>query len=230
LAFATIHLPLGLDIADRKEATKVLGFGTSAKILSDPYPLGGYSGYEVGTFIQSLSVDDLAELGHTLASAQSDVQYMGLTVGKGIYNNIDIYLQWVPYTSGTELTTYGGLVRWCFYQASFLPLTLSATLHGSMAGFSNLVSTRTYGFDLVGGVNVKAVSLFAGIGPIYSTGRFNGGSALTSLTNTGNDETADVRALHSQIGLNVEYKKIFFAVEMDRYTQSVYSSQLGVRF
>jgi hypothetical protein len=201
LALATIHLPRGLDSSDRKEATKVLGFGTSAKILSDPYPLGGYSGYEVGTFVQSLAVDDLAELGQTLASAQSDVQYLGLTVGKGIYNNIDIYIQWVPYTSGTELNTYGGLVRWCFYQASFLPLTLSATLHGSMANFSNLVNTQSYGFDIVGGVNVKAVSLFVGFGPIYS-----------------------------QLGLNVEYKKLFLMVEMDRYTEPVYSSQLGVRF
>ena len=237
-AQASIELPLHMTKNDRIEALQVIGFGTSSKILSDPFPLGGYSGFEVGVSVESLPTEDIGHLGYHLTSPQENVEVPKLTIGKGFYNNIDLFITFAPYDRENELSQYGGVLRWGFYQATFLPLSASLLFHSNMTNVSNEMTTKSYGADLVGGINVDKVALFAGIGYLQATGSFIGGTAgtgptdptTTSFTDSGNIETEAVSTAHTLIGANIQVSNMFFTVQLDRYTLSMFSGKLGVRF
>ncbi len=229
-AFGAIQLPKNMNQSDRSEALRIIGLGTSAKILSDPYPLGGYAGFEAGISIENLHAGDLGQLGSGLASPQQDVAFPRLTLGKGLYNDIDIFLHFTPYNRQDELSHYGGIARWGFYQAKFLPLSLSVLAHMNSGNFSNQLTTRSYGLDLIGGINVENVSLFAGGGMVEATGVFVGGPNGITDGNAGGTSTETVRGTHTVIGTNVHISNLFLTVQIDRYTQPVYSGKIGVRF
>ena len=182
VANASIQIPKGLTAPDRQQALRIIGLGISEKLLSDPYPLGGYEGFEVGLALENLPTDDLARLGSKLTTAQSDVTYPKITIGKGLYNNIDFFVQFTPYRRIDEITQYGGLVRWGFIQGQLFPYSGSLLIHANSANTSNLLSSRTYGVDLMGGVSVGEVSLFGGVGLLQSNGTFTGGASGVTRT------------------------------------------------
>lgn len=227
-ASATIQIPRNLDKNDREEALRILGLSSSAKILSDPYPLGGYAGFEVGVSVENLPTQELGHLGSTLSSPQQDVAYPKITLGKGLYNNIDLFLQFTPYNRQDELSHFGGLARWGFYQAKFLPATVSLLLHMNAGNISNLVTTRSYGIDLMTGINVDHVGLFAGIGPIQAQGTFMGGA--DGVTDTNEPANESVSGIHTVIGANIKIERVSLTLQIDRYTLPVISGKLGLRF
>lgn len=227
LAHAALQLPQGLTTADRKEALKIVGFGTAAKVLTDPYALGGFHGFEFGVSIETIPTEDLGRLGNRLSSVQPDVTVPKFTIGKGLYSNLDIFIHFIPYNQTTELSQYGGAIRWGVYEAPSLPLSLSLLAHINTGNINNQLSTRTFGIDAVGGINVEEVSLYAGIGGLQSSGTFVGGNS--GVTDTLNKEYESVSGLHTLIGANVRIKQFFAAVQLDRYTQSVISAKLGLR-
>jgi hypothetical protein len=226
---ATLQIPTGLTHDDREQTLRIVGLGMGEKLLSDPYPLGGYSGFELGLSVESLPTDTLSRLGAKLATPQAEITYPKLTIGKGVYNNLDFFVQFTPYRRVDELTQFGGMVRWGFYQGELFPFSTSLLVHGNSSNISNLVITRTYGADLMAGVSVGQVSIFAGAGVMQSYGSFTGGaSGVTSSTVT-EDET--VFGLHSFVGANLRiFEKAFLAVQLDRTEVSVASGKLGVRF
>lgn len=229
-AIAAIQLPKNMNRSDREEALRIIGFGTSGKILTDPYPLGGYAGFETGISIENLNTYDLGQLGSRLATPQQDVAFPKLTLGKGFYNNIDIFLHFTPYNRRDELSFYGGMFRWGFYQAKFLPLSASVVVHMNSANFGNLLVTQAYGGDIIGGINVDNVSLFAGAGALQASGTFMGGTnGITDNTSPGMTEES-LNGFHTLIGANVHVSNLFFTIQIDRYTQPVYSGKVGVRF
>ena len=224
--------------SDRIQALQVIGFGTSGKILSDPFPLGGYSGFEMGLSVESLPTQDIGRLGYRLTAPQENVEIPKLTIGKGFYNNLDLFITFVPYEREDELSQYGGLLRWGFYQATFLPLSASILVNTNMTNVSNQLTTKSYGADLIGGINVDKVALFAGVGFLQATGNFIGGTVgtgptdpnATSLTDSGNIESESVSTFHTIIGANIAVSNLFFSIQIDRYTLSMFSGKLGVRF
>lgn len=225
-AHAAILIPGNLTATDRVEALKIIGMGTSSKLLSDPYPLGGYDGLEMGLSIESLPTDDLGRLGNRLVAPQQDVAYPKLTIGKGVYNNIDAFVQFTPYTRQDELSQFGGILRWGFYQAQFQPLSAAFLVHMNNGNVGNVLTTRTYGVDLVGGMNVSNVALFAGLGFLESTGTYAG-----SVTSSGGIESESVNGYHTVYGANIRIlEKGFLALQIDRYSVAVFSGKLGVRF
>lgn len=44
-----------------------------------------------------------------------------LTVGKGLYNDVDVFFSFIPPTGGTRVSDYGAAARWSFYQAQIPP-------------------------------------------------------------------------------------------------------------
>lgn len=229
-AHAAIQLPKNMTQTDREEALRIIGFGTSGKLLTDPYPLGGYAGFETGISVENLNTYDLSQLGSRLTNPQQDVAFPKLTLGKGFYNNVDIFLHFTPYNRQDELSFYGALARWGFYQAKFLPLSASVVVHMSSANFSNLLVTQAYGSDLIGGINVDNVSLFAGGGILQSSGTFLGGpNGITDNLSPGTTEEF-ASGFHALIGANVHLSNLFVTIQIDRYTQPVYSGKVGVRF
>lgn len=225
---AAVLLPDGLSQNDRKEALRILGFGMSSKILSDPYPLGGYAGFEVAVSFENLPAEDIGHLGSGLPAPQQEVTYPKLTIGKGLYNDVDLFFQATPYRQRDEISQYGAIVRWGFHQAGFLPISSSLLLHFNSNNISNRISTRTYGADMVSGINVDNVSLYAGVGALTSEGTFLGGASDT--TESSLLETERVSGPHTLVGANLHFQPFFVTVQIDRYTLTVFSAKAGVRF
>lgn len=227
-AQAAVQIPANMSKNDRLEALRIMGFGTSSKILTDPYPLGGYSGLEIGIAVENLPTDDLARLGSRVSSPQQEVSYPKFTIGKGLYNDVDLFFNFTPYNRQDQVSQWGAMVRWGFYQATLLPFSASIIGHFNSANINNQLTARTYGIDVIGGINVNNVSLFAGAGSLQSTGRFIGGPR--GITDTQELETESVSGLHTVIGATVHISKFFLAAQIDRYTTPVFSAKLGFRF
>lgn len=229
LAHATLSIPINLSHDDRQTALRIVGLGLSEKLLSDPYPLGGFAGFEVGLSLEDLPTDSLARLGSKLSSPQEDLTYPKLTIGKGVYNNLDFFIQFTPYRRSDELTQFGGLLRWGFYQGQLFPFSTSLLVHANSANASNLLSTRTYGADLMAGVSVGQVSLFGGLGFLQSNGTFTGGVNGVTASTLMEDET--VTGLHTFVGANLRlFETAFVAIQLDRTEVPVVSGKLGARF
>lgn len=239
-AEAAVQFPRQMNSTQRQEVLKILGLGAGGKILSDPYPLGGYSGLELGVTLESILVEDISRFGGIAVDPQQETSFLGFTMGKGVYNNVDLFLHFVPYLPRTEVSRYGAMVRWGFYQAQFLPISLSINVNAEIANYSNVLSARTVGADLVGGVNVNNVALYAGLGPVSSNGTFIGGfdnGACSTAqpnncayTSSGSKQRETVKTLHSVVGVSVAFGDVSITGELDRYTQPVYSGKIGFRF
>ncbi|MDX9731033.1 MAG: hypothetical protein RBT63_04620, partial [Bdellovibrionales bacterium] len=161
-AFAKLELPQNLTSSDRQEALRIIGLGTSAKILTNPYALGGYHGIEFGIALESIPTEDVSRLGSRLPNPQAEVTIPKLTVGKGLYSNLDFFIHFMPYNQNSELSQYGGVLRWGFYEASSIPISANITAHMNFGNINNQLTTKTYGADLIGAINVNEVALYAG--------------------------------------------------------------------
>lgn len=228
-AFASRVLPTGLTWGDRKTALEILGFGTSTKLLSSPYPLGGYSGVEVSVSSEYIPLTDVSSLGNKTAD-RSDFNYYNITIGKGLYYNVDVLVQFTPVPQDESISGFGGQVRWGFYEASFMPLALSLVLHGADVNFADSLGAETVGEDLIASVNMQDVSLFFGLGQAHSIGNFHGGQGVDAVTDSGNNETADIKCSHTMFGVSFKMAEMFVSLEVDRFVQSTYAGKLGMRF
>lgn len=229
-SLAAIELPRNMDESDRKQAARILGWGTAGKLLSDPYPLGGYSGLELGVTIESIPTDDLSRLGDKNIASQENFTYPKISIGKGMYNNIDAWLHFIPFDAETGLSEYGGIFRWCFFQAKFFPGTFALIVHGNAANVSNKLASQTGGADLVTGINIGNIGLYLGGGKVSTTARFFGGPPDVGVTDTGYDETVVVDGFHSVIGGSLRLQTLFAVVQIDLYNQPIFSSKFGLRF
>ncbi|MEK2689953.1 hypothetical protein AAAA73_12755 [Bdellovibrio sp. GT3] len=226
-SYAATQLPRNLDVGDQNRTLEILGYGSSSKILGDPYPLGGYSGVEVGVSSQFIPVSDLATLGSG-TTEKGEMSYYTITLGKGLFYNIDTFVYFSPAIQTEEMQNFGAQIRWGFYEASFFPISFSTMIYAGGANFQNLVNIATTGWDLIGTVNMENVALYFGGGRVRAQGTFIGGSA--GITASGNTESRDITDNHTFFGVNIEISKAFIALEVDRYTDSVYSGKLGFRF
>ncbi|WII73166.1 hypothetical protein QJS83_04675 [Bdellovibrio sp. 22V] len=223
-AWAATDLPRNLSSSDRTRMLQILGMGSAAKTLDNPYPLGGYSGVEVGLSSQFIPAEDLASLGDK-TNDKGEYNYYTLNFGKGLYYNIDTMVYFAPFSQSEEVQTFGGQIRWGFYEASFFPLTLTATVYGGGANFQNLLGVSTFGTDLLATVTMDNVAIYVGGGRVRAAGKFYGG-----LTDTGETIEQDVVEDHTVFGINVDVAKMFIALQIDRYVDSMYSGKIGFRF
>src|SRR5476649_319848 len=56
-------IPRGLNESDRREIVRTLGLNSATKMLDNPYPLGGFSGFEVGFSAEFIDIRDIRRLG-----------------------------------------------------------------------------------------------------------------------------------------------------------------------
>lgn len=232
-----IEIPRGLTSADRTEVTKMLGVNTSSKLLTNPYPLGGYSGFEAGVSVEVINVEDLKRLGLKLTNDEREFRYPKISVGKGLYNDIDMFLHFVPPAPGSKISEYGGLIRWSFFQAKFVPINISWNVHASQIDINDSFSSLTAGTNLVSGINVQNFSIYFGVGFLESKGTFMGGTTDQGVVNPTDPDfdhstftaSSKVRQFHSQVGVTVHFSDYFLAAQIDRYQDPVYSAKLGAR-
>jgi hypothetical protein len=243
----SLEIPKGLSGGDQEDLIKILGLGTAVKMASNPYPLGGYSGFEIGMDVNFINVDQLSRLGCEPGSsgcpnnARSDEQefsYAKITLGKGLYENVDLFLSFSPFISGDSFSDFGGSLRWTFYEARLLPIHLLVLLSGNQVNFENKFTSQNLSVDLLAGINVDDVSVYFGGGQIRSKGTFTGGNSddgtispgdpsLDAATNTA---THVVHRFHTVVGASLEWKPLFIAGEINRYEDSVYTLKAGIRY
>jgi hypothetical protein len=238
-AFASLRIPQNLNASDRRKALEILGLSSSAKILGDPYPLGGFSGVEIGYTAEVISTSELAVLGDKRNESQKETSFSLLTLGKGLYHNVDLFVQFSPFRQGEDISNFGGQVRWGFYQADYLPAHLSVVGFASSTNFQNQITTVSNGADLIVGFSVQDITLYTGVGFVRAAGTFMGGNAGVTAPDTDasgtplttrETKTEEVSSSHYVGGINVKFAKMFFAMQIDRYTQATYSAKLGFRF
>lgn len=233
----TLEIPRGLTSADRTEVTKMLGMNTSSKLLTNPYPLGGYSGFEAGLSVEVINIEDLKRLGLKTTNDEREFRYPKISVGKGLYNDVDLFFNFVPPTPGVKLSQYGGLVRWSFFQAKFVPINISWNIHASQININDSFTSLTAGTNLVSGINVQNFSIYFGVGFLESRATFMGGTADQGVVNPADPDfdhgtytaASKARQFHSQVGVTVHFSDYFLAAQIDRYQDPVYSMKLGAR-
>lgn len=223
-----VNIPANLTQSDLSEVVQILGFGTSSKFLSNPFPLGGYSGFEVGLATEFINTTDLSRLGAG-TSRQSSFQYNRISLGKGLYNNLDIFVDFIPFSSSNEISEYGGMVKWNFYQGRFLPFSLSALGQMSTINIQDSFINEVIGWSLLGGINLTNFALYFGAGSQNARSVFAPNILEASLTTQGT-YTMRSRQNHSFIGIHIDIAAFFIAAQIDRHEQPVYSAKLGLRF
>lgn len=226
-ASAAISLPKNLSESDRETMLQILGFGSQAKLLSSPVPLGGKQGFEVGLSSEYIPIEDLSGLGDK-PDVKGEYNYLMLTFGKGLFYNLDTFFHLTPIPQSEGLFAYGAQLRWGFYEFQRFPGLFSMILHGSGANYANVLNTRTTGADLVMTVAIDEASLYFGTGIIRTVGTFAGGPE--GITAEGTRQDADLSDVHTVFGLSLNFGPVFLALEVDRVTQSVYGGRLGYRF
>ncbi|NUN04391.1 MAG: hypothetical protein HUU57_01400 [Bdellovibrio sp.] len=224
---AETALPRNLSKEDRQRALQILGFGSAAKVLDNPYPLGGYTGIELGVASEFIPVEDLASLG-SKTTDKGEYNYYTLTFGKGLYYNVDMHAYFTPFGQAEKMQSYGAQIRWGFYELSFFPLSFTAMVYGGGANFANLINITTLGLDILATVAMDNVAVYAGVGQTRAIGKFIGG--VDGITDTQETYEEDILEGHSVFGISVDISKVFIALQIDRYKDSVYSGKIGYRF
>lgn len=246
LSAQALQIPKRLTKADRQEVVETLGIGTATKMLTNPFPLGGYSGFELGYSVEFINVQDINRLGCTpgvgtcpnkSVSDEGEFRYSRFSIGKGLFHDIDIFLNFSPPFGGSNISDYGGSIRWAFYQAAFLPITFSFIVHGNRTNIQNDFINQNFGAEIIAGITLDNFALYAGGGQIWGKGTF-----LVSDTGNGTVDPTDpdvngtnmvhesVRQPNTVVGISLRYENLFAAAEINHYGDSVYSGKLGVRF
>ena len=245
-------IPRGLSASDRKEVVRTVGLNSANKLLTNPYPLGGFDGFEIGYSMEFVNVRDIRRLGCTPGapgcanqaySDDTEWQYSRITVGKGLYSDVDVFLSFIPPTGPDRLSDYGGFLRWSFYQAQFLPINLSAILHYNQLNFSDAFLNRNVGAEIMAGINVDNFALYFGGGMVEARGTFTGATSggvcgddcrvdgTDPKLNLGDRTVSNyVSETHTVVGLSLHHENLFAAAQVDRYRDAVYSLKLGMRF
>ena len=240
-----LTLPRRLSAQDRQQITQILGLGGTPKILSNPYPLGGYSGFEAGFSVDFINIEEIDRLGCQPGEEgcpprdgtnQRPLQLPRVSFGKGLYENIDVFLNFTPpVTQG--IVDFGGHLRWSFYQAKFFPLNMSFLAHVSRGNFLDQFISQSSGAKVIAGVNMNQFSIYFGLGYLQSSGTFIGGDVGTGtvsedeprLDNVRNTIQETVFSTHSLVGITYHWRQYFIAGQIDRHFEPVYSLKLGLR-
>ena len=150
-----------------------------------------------------------------------------ILVGKGLYNNMDLFFEFVPYSESSKTSRYGFQFRWSPYQAQFFPLNISILTYANSANLSNKLITRTTGADLIFATMLDDLSFFFGGGWVRTFGSFVGGT--NGITDSLVAERESTDSPHFTIGVAYHWEPILIGLGFDRYRDSVISFKLGLQ-
>ena len=245
---SALEIPKRLTESDRSTVIRTLGMNSSTKILSNPYPLGGYSGLEIGVSVELIDIKGLSRLGcdpgtsgcpNTARSDEKELAYSRLTVGKGLYNDIDLFMSFALPNPGAEIADFGGHLRWSFYEAQFLPIVLSVLTQANQININNSFTSQNVGISLLAGITVDDFAIYFGGGYINSESQFTCGDEEDGVVDASdpacqasgsgfiNQKESGSKSL---VGINLQFDDYFAAAQIDRYRDPVFSAKFGVRF
>lgn len=225
--YADLSIPTQLSSSDRISALEILGFGTAGKNATNPYPLGGYLGVEMGFGMERLELENLSQLG-TTSQEQNELLFPTFSFGKGLYGNIDLFFYFTPFLESISLSRFGGFLRWGFFQSKVWPTSLSLLVHAGNTNIDNKITTETYSYSFIGSYQLWDFALYAGIGELISKGEFIGGAS--GVTDTGNTENEKVQKVFSIFGVSYLWQPYSITLELHHAHSSVIHLKLGLRF
>ncbi|MEC9282452.1 MAG: hypothetical protein VX642_07055 [Bdellovibrionota bacterium] len=213
-----------LSKSDRENITRRAGHSTAMKLLSDPYPLGGYEGLEYGIILESLPTSDFQDYGDGTADGRQ-LYYPAFNIGKGLYRNFDLFVNFGVYSGDTSVGLYGAMLRWGFYESERIPLVIALNLYVSSSNFNNEVTGDTEGFLVDAGLNFTDAGVYLGVGRVSSKSLYT--SDLTDSTSSEKNNATD---LHLRLGGVYHFRPLFVALEVNRYTITHFSLKVGYRY
>jgi hypothetical protein len=143
---AVFNLPRQLSDGDTKRLVEILGAQTGVKPIFHPFALGGYSGVDIGITVERVASDELRQLGDGTTSI-TDLVYTKLEVAKGLQHGVDLFFQIAPYNRSVDLSSYGGGIKWTFFESKNVPANLSAILVGHDSNIKDLVILKSYSLE-----------------------------------------------------------------------------------
>jgi hypothetical protein len=222
-ATAAISIPNNLSDSDQVFMVDTLAFSMAFRPVDNPTPLGLYSGLEIGVSLEYMPTGDIGGLGSG-GSTEKSLVYPRFSLGKGIFDNVDLFFSFAPYSQGTGVGIYSGALRWGFYQATFVPATFSLLVSGTAANLDNLFLSQTEGVDLISGISADPFSFYIGAGTLYGQGQFD------STITVEQAQTNQIgRSFHTMLGATLNIGPAFAALELDNYNVTTYSFKLGAR-
>jgi hypothetical protein len=224
---AEFNLESGLTTQNRIDVLKVLGLGSSSKNISTLKPLGVDSGVEIGIAFEFI---DTSAINNFIADEQTEniLYYPKILIGKGIYERVDLFFHFIPYTATFGLSEFGTLLRLNFYQNEAKSIYSSVILHANSANFNNQLVSRNLGTDLMLGYRQSAFSVFTTLGWAGAYGKFVGGT--DGITASLIAESEAVNALHKALGVTYEGYLWNATLSYDHYEQPVYSAKVSFAF
>lgn len=230
-SLAVTVFPLNLDKVERQALLSTMGFGTAPKVLSNPYPLGGYEGWEFGASSEFLSLQKVAGLGSAPVGqtvSRGEFNFYNLSLSKGIYQNIDTALSFMPSLQGESIAGFGVSLRWTFYESPYIPLALATNIYGGGVNIQSKLSSQTTGIDLLCTMAMDDLALYFGVGQAKVVGVFTGGTG--GLTDNGETTKEGLSSSHSLFGLAFQLSKMQIAFQVDRYVDPTYGLKVGLRY
>jgi len=224
---SALEIPQQLTPDDQRRVLEIVGLGTTGKFLSEAHSLGGFSGLELSLSVESINTREISTLGNQVSTTQQFF-YPNLTIGKGIFNNSDIFIYFIPPINNSDLSKYGASFRWSFYEALFLPINFSVITHINSSNIKNQVILRNLGADLLAGMTLNNFSFSFGLGWANSAGNFTGGTNGVTLSQQ--LEGRKVESSHFTIGGTYKIDAFFFGISLDRYKEEVVTFKAGLRF
>lgn len=225
--FAALKIPNGLDHNERKEFMKLIGFASSYKYLAQGYILGGYQGLELATTAENIPFSKTNYLSQT-SIEESDRVLQSISIGKGLFQNVDIFFTFSPFLFQNQMSSYGAGIRYIFYEEENRPLNIGFLLHGNGFNISNLVGIQTSGVDIIGNYYKDYWTFYMGLGLARSIGSFVGGVNGVTEDQTGADE--DIFQNRYYVGLSYNFGSYAVSFQVDRVYSETFSAKLGTRF
>jgi len=225
VAQARFEFPNDLDAQERQASLKIFSQGTAPKFLSNAYPLGGYNGLEVSLSVETFSVEELDTFRPVGQEGTAFVFFPKVTIGKGLFNNSDIFVNFIPFNETTRISKYGLQYRWSFYQARYWPLNLAIMLSGNSANVDNQLITRTLSSDIIASSRFADISVFVSGGYVRSAGSFVGGAQ--GITSSGQAEQDSVDSLHVSAGITYQPGIMILGISVDQFVDTVTNFKVG---
>lgn len=225
------NLPKGMTSDERKITMQTLGFGTTAKFASNPFPLGGWSGVEISLNQEFISVEKLKNLGAVKGSS-GDLSYTQLSFGKGFYNDFDGFISFTLPRQQSEVQNYAGLLRWAFFDLDSRMYIASMDLHGQGLNIANLFISDSFGYDLVFSRVSSWWSCYGGAGWLQIKTKFIGNNTQFNEGLTSNGQTISESEDHARYfaGVHARYQNYFSVLEVQRVYDNTYSLKIGYRY
>ena len=223
-AAADLRLPNGIgsvgQTTGRQSILQELGYGTSSKLIAEPYPMGGYRGLEISLTYETLPTDQLNQNSNP---AQDPLAFSRVTIGKGLYKNVDIQMNFIPFDSQSSLSGFGAIVKWMFLEGELIPYNFSFVAEGNQTNFNNQLIEQSMGADVIFGGTFDLATLYVGTGWLHSNGEFRSpdAPAVTAIENVSN--------FHYFAGAVLRWEPVFVAAQLDQFQQTMLSFRLGVR-